>query len=57
MKLRAIHDFTPNQMKYGERKELGTILVTRRLLDFSYPETIPFKKDDVLELIFPPEIE
>jgi len=57
MKLRAIHDFNPFQMKYREREELGTILVTRKQLDFSYSEAIPFKKDDKMEIIFPPKIE
>ena len=57
MKLRATHDFKPIQMKYRETEELGTLLVISRLLDFSYLETIPFKKDDILEIIFPPEIE
>lgn len=57
MRLRAIHDFNPIQMKYGERNELENILMTRRLVDFSYSETLSFKTEDEMQIIFPYKIE
>lgn len=44
-------------MKYGERNELENILMTRRLVDFSYSETLSFKTEDEMQIIFPYKIE